>query len=238
MTSRLSPLGLPFQYASSESIQLVGASAPAEAGISVSFAGDATVNIIGAEALAQSGIVVFVPPLRLSPLILPQLYPVPLSSSSVTAVTARALAQAGVVGVSVPVTGLFSQLGPLILPGAIRTSNAVMGGVDARPVGAQANAQGEGLEGADVTIYIDGAEALSYAAIGGVGIVDPGAAVSLVFVSRQTRDMALSIDTRNLIVTGSYKMISVAGSTRLLLLTGSEQQTFVESDLSGGIRVI
>jgi hypothetical protein len=141
----------------------VGAEASAEAGDTAQDF-DFLVDVVGAEAAAEAGAVdaVTVPPTSsISPMILPIFAYGAQSPPVVNLTGAQAQANAGTVTVSTPIAGVFAQLGPMILPGKLRTINPATGDIDVFITGAQANAQAEQLEGANVTIYLDGATAFA-----------------------------------------------------------------------------
>jgi len=80
-----------------------------------------------------------------------------IGDKTVTVTGAKANANANAVGTSTLTFGRVTQLGPLVLPGRIRNISAQQAGVSIVLVGSAGQAQGEELEGADATIYIDGA---------------------------------------------------------------------------------
>lgn len=97
--------------------------------------------------------------MNITSLILPGTYTQGSIDVSITLTGTGGNANAGSVASSAPVAGKFTDIGPLILPTQLRQITAISGSVDVFLLGAQANAQGEELEGADVTVYLDGARA-------------------------------------------------------------------------------
>lgn len=99
---------------------------------------------------------------RISPLGLSLAY---IGDKTVTPTGAVASANANAVGTSTLTFGRVTQLGPLVLPGRIRTISAQEAGVSIVLVGAAGTGQSEELEGSSVTVYLDGARALGRASI-------------------------------------------------------------------------
>jgi len=95
--------------------------------------------------------------LQISPLGLPANYTAAVIPVSVSLTGVSANANAGNPQAQSSQTGVFSELGPLILPSPLRNIQPVVGNVDIFVLGAQARAQGEELEGANATVYLDGA---------------------------------------------------------------------------------
>lgn len=141
MTIRISPLGLPIDYIGDAEARPVGASAPAQAG-SVTALADDPIRQIGPHGLVTS-------------------YPPSVFGSTVSITGASAPALSGNVTAQPFNPDVFAQLGPHILVGPIRSIGPIVGSIDVFIVGAEAEAQGEEMEGADATIYIDGAAGVS-----------------------------------------------------------------------------
>lgn len=205
MTIRLSPLGLPFEYGGDISVDLTGAAAPAEAG----------------DVFALSGIP------ALSPLGLPLLgySSADKGDVSITLASGGAAAEAGTVTVNLPVTGVFSQFGPLALPGPIRNIVPKVGNVSVNLVGAQAQAQGEEMEGADAIIYIDGATAFANAGLSAPApqlLVAEG--VDSISFSSVQRAIELLASARQAVISPAAPDSIVTETGRIIIFSSTEVQ--------------
>lgn len=99
------------------------------------------------------------------PLVLP--YIKPTSDRGAEVIGASASTGAGTVGVSVLTTAA-SEVGPLILPSKIRNLQPKVGSVSISLLGAGVEASGEEMEGANVSITLDGVTA-GYSIVHGAG---------------------------------------------------------------------
>ncbi len=167
------------------------------------------------------------------PLVLP--YTRPDSDATINLTGAGTAGQGGNVVVSLPIAGDFVQLGPMILPGLIRDLTAKVGNMTVSLVGAGAQAQGEELEGADVTMRIDGREVVAGA--GDVTVSEGAAGGEPAFhnyLDMQVKDIAMAVVTKDNAITMASKSIEFVVATKRIDITLQEQLTFIEQEPSGG----
>lgn len=150
--------------------------------------------------------------------------PINFAPSDIAFLTgAGAPAQAGNVTAVVPLNRV--HLTPLVLAMQERTFTPKgVGEATAVLTGAAAIAQAEELEGANATVYIDGAQALAESGSVAGAAVNPAERVVLIVFEGKTRVIEFGGEHRSIELAGKHRSITMTGERRDIQFTGKTRR--------------